>query len=295
MRLQLRHLAHAVTLAEEGNYTAAARKLSLSQPALSRSIQVIEEILGAQLFDRVPGEVKPTPIGQMVVDRGKALLGSATDIEREVQLALGLEIGSLAVGAGPYPADISVGLACGRLSLKHPLLKLDVRVQDWPKLVQLVLDGELEIAIAELASTVGNQLLETEALPKHFGQFICRAGHPLTRQSDVSLESTKHFPLVISSLPERFGNVRPTIRVDTFQLVRDIVLNSDALSLAAACQTIEDVKQGLLVRLPIPAPWAHTNYGFIRLKGRTLSPAALAFMEIVREVEAEIVQAEAQE
>ena len=293
MKLQLRHLSHAVILAEEGNYTVAARKLSLSQPALSRSIQVMEETLGAQLFDRAHGEVKPTPIGQLVVDRGKPLLGSAEEIEREVQLALGLEIGSLAVGAGPYPAEISVGRACGRLSLKHPFLNLEIRVQDWPKLLQLVLDGELEIAVGELSLTVGNMRLETEPLPRHRAQFICRAGHPLTQQTEISLEDTTPFPLASTSLPERFGKLRTTIRADTFQLVRDIVLNSNALGMAADCQIIEDVEQGLLVRLPIQLPWAYSNYGFIRLKGRTLSPAALAFMHEVREVEAEIVRAEA--
>jgi DNA-binding transcriptional LysR family regulator len=293
MRLQLRHLAHAVTLADEGNYTVAARKLSLSQPALSRSIQVLEEILGSPLFDRLGGAVKPTYIGQMVVDRGRAILGSTAEVEREVQLALGLEIGALTIGVGPYPAEISVGLACGRFSRQHPLIKLEVRVRDWPKLVPMVLDGEVDMAIAELSTTVGNSQLETEALPKHFAQFICRVGHPLARRSEISLEDTRQFPLATSSLPARFGNLRPSIRVDTYQLIRDIVLNSNTLGLAANCQTIEDVKQGLLVRLPMLLPWAHSNYGFIRLKGRTPSPAKRAFMDIVREVEAEITQAEA--
>jgi DNA-binding transcriptional LysR family regulator len=151
----------------------------------------------------------------------------------------------------------------------------------------------LEIAVAELSSTGGNMRLETEALPRHYARYICRAGHPLSQRTEISLEDTLQFPLASSSLPERFGNLRPTIRADTFQLVRDIVLNSNALGMAADCQIVEDVEQGLLVRLPIQLPWAHSNYGFIRLKGRTLSPAALAFMDAVREVEAEMVKAEA--
>jgi len=293
MKLQLRHLVHAVALAEAGNYTVAARNLHLSQPALSRSIQVIEGILRARLFERVGGVIKPTPVGQIVVERGKLLLAGAEDVEREVQLALGLEVGSLKIGAGPYPADISVGIACGRLALKHPHVKLDVRVGDWQFLHQLVLEGKLDFAVAELAAVRNQARLEQEPLPRHQGHYFCRSGHPLARKKKVTLEDTRAFPLVTSSLPERFGKLMPTIRVDTFQLARDIVIASDALGLGAPSNISAELAEGLIVRLPPELPWLSTNYGFIWPKGRTLSPAAMALMDMIREVEAEIAQAKA--
>lgn len=288
MSVQLRHLRHAVALAEEGSYTAAANRLNLSQPALSRSIQALEEILGAKLFDRESNGVVPTGIGFLVVERGRVLLGGAHDLEREVQLALGLDLGSLSIGAGPYPTEISVGIACGRLALKHPRLSLDVRVGDWSFLLQLVLDGQLDIAIAELSTAEENNRLETEALPIHHGRFVCRAEHPLAAGAGLTLEDTFAYPLVTSSLPARLHKLRPSIRVDTFGLVRDIVCSSNALGLATSGQVEADLKRGALVWLPLELPWAHTNYGFIRLRGRTPSPAALAFMDEVRAAEKEL-------
>ena len=286
MKIQLRQIQHAVALAEEGSYTAAARRLNLSQPALSRSIQVLEELLGAVLFDRTSGGITPTPIGSIVVDRGRVLLHDATSVEREVRLALGLDMGSLTIGAGPYPANISVGKACGLLLRDHPRLRVDVRVADWQSLLQAVLDDTLDLAVAEISTAEANSRLEVEALPRHQGYFVCNPRHPLLSETALTLEHVRAFPIVSSSLPERLGPMVTTIRVDTFRLLREIVIHSEGIGLAAASQTEADERAGLLARLPLVLPWMQSHYGFVRLKDRTPSPAALAFMDRLRNVEA---------
>jgi len=286
MKIQLRHVQHAVALAEEGSYTAAAKRLHLSQPALSRSIQVLEQLLGAVLFDRTSGAIVPTKIGAILVERGKVLLQDAASVEREVQLALGLELGSLVIGAGPYPANISVGKACGLLVRENPGLRVDVRVADWQTLVQAVLDDRLDLAVSETSMAGADSRLDVEPLPRHYGHFICNPQHPLLDQTDVTLDQVQAFPIVSSSLPERCGPIATTIRVDTFRLLRDIVIHSHALGLATSSQTEADERAGLITRLPLELPWMHTQYGFVRLRDRTPSPAALAFMEKLRQVEA---------
>jgi DNA-binding transcriptional LysR family regulator len=289
MKLKLRQVQHAVTLAQAGSYSAAAERLNLSQPALSRSIQALESVLGAALFDRTTTGVVPTSIGRMVTEQGTSILASAAGLEREVKLALGLETGTLSVGAAPYAADICVGTACGRLAMESPRLAIDVRVGDWTFLTRLVLSGELDIAVAELTLAADDSRLEVQALPQHIGQFFCRAEHPLACRGPVTVEDTEAFPLVASSLPRRLANLRTAIRVDTFRLARDIVLASNALGIAVSSQIASELRDRLLVFLPISVPWLHSNYGFIRLKGRTPSPATIAFMQRVLEVEEEIL------
>jgi DNA-binding transcriptional LysR family regulator len=286
MQFQLRHVQHAIALAEEGSYTAAARRLNLSQPALSRSIQSLEQLLGAALFDRTSAGIVPTTIGSILLERGRLLLRDAKHVEREIQLILGLETGSLTIGAGPYPANISVGTACGLLLRDHPGLRVDIRVADWQSLLQAVLDDSLDLAVAEMSTVSDDPRFETEALPRHQGYFICNPRHPLLNEAELTLEQVQTFPIVSSSLPERFGSLAPAIRVDTFRLLRDIVIHSQALGLATTSQTEADERAGLITRLPLELPWMHTNYGFVRLKDRTPSLTALAFMEKLREVEA---------
>ena len=289
MHIRLQQIWHAVELAQAGSYTLAARRVHLSQPALSRSIKRLEGELNAVLFDRTAEGVVPTTIGALIVQRGAELLRASRDMQREVELTLGLESGKLHIGAGTYPANISVGEACGHLLAEHPGLMLDVRVGDWQNLVDEVLEGKLDIAVAETTAVAGDERLAIEPLPVHQGHFVCRLGHPLCAATSVTLADIKAFPLVTTSLPARFDALPTTIRVDTFSLLRDIVLHSDSVGLAATIQ-LEPVAQTGLQKLALDMPYLHTRYGFIRLRSRTPSPAATAFMAKLREVEASLEQ-----
>jgi len=68
-----------------------------------------------RLFDRDKKGIEPTTFGQVLPEPGAALLANEGDLRREIELLAGLETGVLAVGAGPYPAEISVGKAVTRL------------------------------------------------------------------------------------------------------------------------------------------------------------------------------------
>ena len=64
--------------------------------------------------------VEPTPVGQRLIERARLLVNQARDIEQDLRQMLGLEVGLLRIGAGPYPADLSVGTALGRFVKDHP-------------------------------------------------------------------------------------------------------------------------------------------------------------------------------
>ena len=84
------------------------------------------------------------------------------------------------------------------------------------------------------------------------------------------------------------GVTAPEIRVSTFTLAVRIVIGSDAIGGAVPSQIKDSVARGELLTLPLDLPWLKTGYGIIRLANRTPSPAAMAFIEILREVEARI-------
>jgi DNA-binding transcriptional LysR family regulator len=87
-----------------------------------------------------------------------------------------------------------------------------------------------------------------------------------------------------SDIGQRFS---PRITVDTLSAARDVVLASDALSVSLPGLIERELRAGLYALLPIDLPWMSLNYGFIWKKGRTLSPAANKFMQLVRAIETE--------
>ncbi len=305
MKVDLRQLRHVLALDQYRSFARAAEAVGLTQPALSRSIQVLEKSIGAKLFDRDRTRVVPTSVGERLIAQARPLLVHAGDIDRDLQQMLGLEVGLLRIGAGPYPADISVGTAVGRLVRRHPGLQVDLSVGDWPALVQRVVSGEIDMAIAEISLAVEDERLHVEPLPEHQGVFFCRPGHPLTSQVDPTLDEVRRYPLVVTALPTRLARLAdaknlvrqsnapddaaaPQIRVESVGLARRIVIESDAIGIAVFCQIEDEVALGRLAALPLKMPWVKTSYGVIRLARRTPAPAAIAFMDILRDVESEI-------
>jgi DNA-binding transcriptional LysR family regulator len=307
--LDLKQIHYARTLAAHRNFARAAEALGLSQPALSRSIAGLEAALGVQLFNRTRQGVDPTGFGERFLARGGTLLTDAIELERELQRMQGLEIGVLRVGAGPYPADMCVGPAIGRLISRHPRVRVELGTGDWRTIVPLLLAARLDLAVVELSAMERDPRLLTEPLPTHRAVFVCRVGHPLLETKALAMDRLFEFPLVSPKLPPRVGEVfhrlakawaidpetgdyLPPVKVDTLALAQAVVSSSDAIAIVPLCLVASDVQAGRLAMLPFREPWMHTNYGIVYLKDRTLSPASQAFVAEVRAVEAGLVEME---
>jgi len=303
--IEFRHLRHALALARFRNFARAAEALQLTQPSLTRSIATLEAALGVRLFDRDKKGIEATAFGRLLLERGAALLASEGDLRREIELLAGLETGNLSVGAGPYPAEISVGKAVTRLLRAHPRLKVEVLTGAPDEIARRVVAGQFDIGIADPGALDDVQRVHVEPLPPHKVYLACRPGHPLAALHDLTLESILRFPLgstLLSGataaaagadqragrLDPATGKFTPAVFVDSLALARQIARDSDVLFPGTASMLVEDVEAGRLVRLDFHIPLMRTEYGIMTLRSRSLSPAARAFIEHLREVEAEM-------
>jgi len=308
--LELRHLRHALALAKHRNFARAAEALHLTQPSLSRSIAALEEELGVLLFDRSKSGVRPTAFGELLLQRGAALLKGEADFRREIQLLAGLEAGTLCIGAGPFPAEISVGTAVARLLRAHPRLRVEVLCADPDEITRRVLAGQFDVGIGNPSAIAETPRLRFEPLPSHRAYLACRPGHPLAGRDDLSLDDVLRYPLATTLLPgpqgaaasggtgagrldETSGVFMPTVHVNSLSVGRQIARDSDALFPATAEMLAPDVAAGNLVMLDFQLPAMKTEYGVITLAERSLAPATVAFLDHLRIVESEIAAREA--
>jgi DNA-binding transcriptional LysR family regulator len=303
--IDLTLLSHALAVARHGNYARAADELGITPPTLSRQISALEKELGVRLFDRGRSGAVPTALGRQVLDRAALLLAESGHLEHEIAMLRGLEVGKLSVGAGVYPAFLSVGKALGRLSAKHPGLQVEVVTGDWSDMVGQVLSASLDLAVAELSGPTEDERLALEPLPRHPGAFFCRAGHPLLQERDLTLEMIFQYPFAGTKLAPRAiahlkgppgaglidsvtGEFIPSMRVNTLHMAMEAVAVSDAFGIEPLSVIRSHAPSGQLVAIDYRPAWMHTNYGIVYLKDRTLSPAAEAFITELRAVEAEL-------
>ncbi|MCU0671104.1 MAG: LysR family transcriptional regulator, partial [Myxococcota bacterium] len=149
MELDRRHLVHLSTVARHQSVTQAAQELGITQPALSRSIQEIERILGLRCFDRLAQGVVPTSACRVLLERAGSLLGDFEKLERDAQQLAGSFAGSLTVGLGPVISAGSTILEVAVLIARHPKLEIRIVVESASELLRRLQSYELDFFVGD--------------------------------------------------------------------------------------------------------------------------------------------------
>jgi DNA-binding transcriptional LysR family regulator len=300
--ITLKQLRHAMAVAQHCNFHRAAEAENISQPALSRSIRALEELLGVPLFDRQGASVEVTLYGKVLLQRAGNALVETEELQREIQLLKGLETGDLKIAMGVYAADMSAGRAAGELVARHPGICCRLKLASWKDLAALVTTRKVDLGIGEISTLETEPELTVEPVGRHRVILFCRRGHPLAGRARLSADDLSAYPTVAPRLPPRAvglfpgrtrldrvtGDLLPSIEVDDLASARLVISTSHAFGVATPVQIEPWLRSGEFEVLAFDAPWLELHYGFIYLRNRMLSPAAEAYMELVRRTEQEV-------
>ncbi len=190
--LNLHLLEQFVALARTKNFTRAADELHLSQPALSRAIQKLEDQLGAPLFERKPREVVLTDLGELLLERAKEILQLMEDTISELSEAG--RRGRIRLGAIPTIAPYFLPGLLHAFAKKHPDVLVVVQEDTTENLVRRCSHGEIDLAI--LAQPVIARHLEVEPLFEEELLLVVPVDHPLASVRSVKIEALEGFPFV---------------------------------------------------------------------------------------------------
>lgn len=267
VRMDLNKWRHAVGIADHGSFTAAAMRLHISQPALSRSIQSLERELGLALFDRNPTGIVVTSVGRPILDQARALLGQAEGLQASVRDIVKGDSGAVRFGVGPMFATLLDEVLP---TLWQPSRSVAVQAHVLPveRLVVRLLRGELDFFIADGRAARGQTAIAVEPLGEAPVGYFARPGHPLADRSSLPVADLANFPRVAPNLPEQPIEQNPDIRsssevragqlnCERLDLLVRMAADSDAILLAMAPMIEDALASGRLIRLDIPdlADW----------------------------------------
>jgi len=145
--LDLRRLRVLREVAERGSFSAAARALHYSQPAVSHHIARLEEEVGTPLVTRLGRGVRLTDAGRALVEHTKAVLARLDAAEEEVAAIAGLGGGRIRVAAFPSASATLVPLAIGELRRRYPRVRFSLTEAEPPESVGLLRAGDCDIAL----------------------------------------------------------------------------------------------------------------------------------------------------
>lgn len=294
--IKLQHIQHVLALADERHFARAAKRVHLSQPAFSRSIQAIEARAGLQLFERSSGTARPTPAGEFLIARARQLLFDARTLERDIQFFSRGQLGDAAIGVGPFPAATLLPQVSALLRSEFAGVQLRVEVNNWRQLLDRLLAEELEFFVAHTREAGLPGSVEVQPLMRQRTGFFVRADHPI--QAPTTLAALWQFGVATAAFPQAEKNqiahilalppdlpVPIALECDDIATLHAVALRTDTVTITTDQAAQVHVAAGLLRRLQVSDfPDVYIDMGLVRLRKRALSPTASHVAQLFAQV-----------
>jgi DNA-binding transcriptional LysR family regulator len=205
-RIELKHLEHVLEICRAGSFSAAARRLQISQPALSKSISRLESQLGLHLFERTGGAAKPTELAELIAERGRALLISSNALSRELGQRASGASGRLRIGVGPTTRLKPLPQVVRGVLARFPDIKLEANLDNGLAIMRGVDQGRYDVAFgySENAEPYGDliriKIFDDQAI------VVVRPGHPAANaNAPLTASELLQYPMASVGITANFG------------------------------------------------------------------------------------------
>ena len=295
-RLKIRHLNSLVAIAETGSLVRAADQLSITQPAVSKTLAELEDIVGRRLFERTPRGVKLTSAGRVLLRYAGSTLRSIREGLESISGETAAEAPTLLIGALPNVAATVLPPALLRFADHLPHARVTVRTGSNAQLIAALRQGVLDVVIGRLAEPSDMQGLTFEQLYMEPLVLVVRPRHELARRRRATAATLRDWRLVlpdagtrIREAADRFfiasGMSLPQRTIETIDVSfgRSYVLQSDAVWCVPLGVVQDDLAQRTLVRLPIETRVTEGPVGLTQRVDRLPSEALQRLVEEVRQ------------
>ncbi|HHT2063286.1 TPA: LysR substrate-binding domain-containing protein [Klebsiella pneumoniae] len=293
-RIRLRHLHTFVAVAQQGTLGRAAETLNLSQPALSKTLNELEQLTGTRLFERGRLGAQLTLVGEQFLTHAVKVLDALNSAGQALNRKEGLNNDIVRIGALPTAALGILPTVIGQFHKQQKDITLQVATMNNTMLLAGLKSGEIDIGIGrmsdpELMSGLHYQLLFLESL-----KLVVRPGHPLLQET-VTLSRVMEWPVVVSpkgtvprqnaeALLQSQGCKMPAGCIETLSasLSRQLTVDFDYVWFVPSGAVKDDLRRGVLTALPIATQGAGEPIGILTRVDATLTPGTQTLLSAIR-------------
>jgi len=293
-RIRLRHLHTFVAVAQQGTLGRAAETLNLSQPALSKTLNELEQLTGTRLFERGRLGAQLTLVGEQFLTHAVKVLDALNTAGQALNRKEGLNSDIVRIGALPTAALGILPSVIGQFHQQQKDITLQVATMNNTMLLAGLKSGEIDIGIGrmsdpELMSGLNYELLFLESL-----KLVVRPGHPLLQET-VTLSRVMEWPVVVSpkgtlprqnaeTLLQSQGCKIPTGCIETLSasLSRQLTVDYDYVWFVPSGAVKDDLRRGMLAALPVPTLGAGEPIGILTRVDATLTAGTQTLLSAIR-------------
>jgi DNA-binding transcriptional LysR family regulator len=292
-RLKFRHLLLIDAITRHGTLIGAADELHFTQPAATRTLRELENLLGVALFERHSRGLAPTPFSEAFAIHARAIVAQVRQAEKHVAELRDADRGTVTIGTHLAGSNVLLPRAVAVLKEGHPFLTVILQEGLPQTLLAELESGRLDLVVGRLTRPTDEQFIRLR-LHDESVFLIVRDQHPLADRESIDLGDLAGYPWILPSSQvtlrseleaffSRNGIELPANRVETtsYLAVRHLLLRTDTI--AALPSLIYQELSGV-TRLNLPLDPVGHSVGITLSACRTPTPAANKMIRILTEI-----------
>jgi len=292
--MDLRQLRYFIAVFEHSNFSRAAAEIPISQPALTRSVQLLESELGVNLFRRQARGVIATSAGERFYRHANKILSACDRAEKDVRTAGDFLSGEIAIGVTALFADSVMERVVGEFLEKHPRVKITVCQGLLGDCLSGLERGEFELALCNFPIQPLPDTHTMETLVELNSYAYASSDHPLADGRELTWKTMAEASWVNvnqshsrETLDTIFLNLnlvppQPPLLTDSLNLIKAMIQRHGFIGMLPQQLMASETAAGKVVRLNLPGTPIIRNGGLIMLKEFNRSPLTELFAEELR-------------
>lgn len=289
------HLRDFIAVADAGSVRGAARRLKVTQGAVSKNLIALERSFGVPLLLRSAHGVEPTRYGRVLLRRARLADAELRKAQEEISSLAGHHQSVLSIGMSSTAEALLAAPAIAQFRRKYPDALVNLRGGTAPTLIALLREGHIELAVTPTVRRASHPDIRSEPIVRSQNIVVARYDHPLAHATDIAQIADCEWvhgsrpddvaPGIVAAFesaglpPPRFA-----ARRDSFSALMFLLLGSDLLSLASEPAVAPFCREGLLTRVPLRNVSIGLEQSLITVARRPLTPRAAALATILRRI-----------
>ena len=291
MRITIKQIESFLAVAETGSFSAASRKVSVAQPALSQAVKDLEAELGLRLFDRTTRRVELTDIGREFRESANKILDELKHAVENVHQLADRKRGRVKIAAPPLLAAVVLPNAVAEFRQEYPGIAVEVHDVGTEQILEMIRTGKADCGIGTFQ--LGEEGIDRIPLVRDQLMLFCKLGSRFLETDCVRWRQLEGEPLITLT---RASGIRLLVEVgfetsevplkpayEVAQIATAISLVEAGLGIAVLpTYALAAVRDRAVAGKPLIDPTISRDIVMIHASGRTLPPAVVSFLSVAR-------------
>ena len=287
--METQNLRAFALVARNGSFSAAAEKLHLTQPAVSKRVAILEQQLGTELFDRIGRHVGLTEAGRALLPHAELIEQQLFTAEQSVRDLSGAVGGALRLATSHHIGLHRLPPILSQFSREFGDVHIDIDFMDSEQAYDLIMQSKIELAVVTLAPDSGASFVTVPVWHDPL-EVMVSPDHVLASEGVSSLQELSLSPAVLPGLNTYTGQIVKQL-FDSHHLTLNVSLATNYLETIRMMASVglgwtilpRSMRTDSLLALDIPDLAIERILGVVYHRGRSLSRAAQAFVDVLQE------------